>query len=444
MKKIYYAVALLLIVLSAFWLQAEPQLWSYDNFFQYRSALVQYSGMLALALMTLTMILALRLAFVERLTQGLDKSYRLHKWLGIAALVTGICHWLLSIIPRYLVSWEILSRPSRSHGPRNPDSFYAVIQPLRHTAEDIGEWAFYAFVILAAIALISAIRYNKFKLSHRLMSLCYLAIAMHSLILIKHSYWPYPITYICIGLAVLGSLAALWSLLGLIGKSRQHQARISDLKFSPDNQVLELQLAAPTWQGHQSGQFAFLGFAGEPPHPFTIASTNNKSGQLRFLIKELGDFTSTLKDRIKVGDKLRVEGPYGYLAFKDPAPQLWIAGGIGIAAFEAILEERQSSKDSPDAILYYCTSAPNQALIDNLIEQAQRARVDLRIINRCKQQTTLPARLSVAQLQTEVGDLFERKTWFCGPSAFSGDLRRDFAAIHYPLKHFHEELFEMR
>ncbi len=32
--------------------------------------------------------------WLERHLDGLDKMYRLHKWLGIGALVVGTVHWL--------------------------------------------------------------------------------------------------------------------------------------------------------------------------------------------------------------------------------------------------------------------------------------------------------------------------------------------------------------
>ncbi|EKG47744.1 putative membrane protein, partial [Vibrio cholerae HC-50A1] len=53
---------------------------------------MQFSGILALMLMSLAMLLALRLTSVERWTRGIDKGYRIHKWIGISALLLGILH----------------------------------------------------------------------------------------------------------------------------------------------------------------------------------------------------------------------------------------------------------------------------------------------------------------------------------------------------------------
>ncbi|EKG78749.1 hypothetical protein VCCP1040_2981, partial [Vibrio cholerae CP1040(13)] len=40
---------------------------------------MQFSGILALMLMSLAMLLALRLPLIEQWTQGIDKGYRIHK-----------------------------------------------------------------------------------------------------------------------------------------------------------------------------------------------------------------------------------------------------------------------------------------------------------------------------------------------------------------------------
>ena len=62
------------------------------------------------------MLLALRLPLIEKLTKGLDKSYYLHKWLGIYGITFGIFHWLLAIVPKELVQLGILEKPVK---PKN-------------------------------------------------------------------------------------------------------------------------------------------------------------------------------------------------------------------------------------------------------------------------------------------------------------------------------------
>ncbi|WP_369433995.1 ferric reductase-like transmembrane domain-containing protein [Psychromonas sp. MME1] len=439
MRKLYYFLVLLLIFLTCFWLQAETDFLPYHNFFQLRSALIQITGLISVTLMSIAMLLAMRLRFIERQTHGLDKSFRLHKHLGIASVTMAIVHWLLAIIPKYLVQWQLLARPEKGNGPFNEQSLYSLIKPLRGIAESIGEYSFYGFVILVAISLLSAIKYKNFKITHRLISICFLAIAFHSAILIKHAYWPYPITYIALTFITLGSCAALWSLFGQIGKSKQHSATIVSATYNAINKVLDLTLQTPNWHGHKSGQFAFIQFPGEEAHPFTIASADHQQGKLSFLIKELGDFTSKLKEHVSVGQQVKVEGPYGCFNFAEAGPQLWIAGGIGIAAFKAILQERGKISSDQKVVLYYCTETPDNDFLHTLQAQATQANVTLKVIN-----NRLDPFLTVTQLNKELGNITQYKIWFCGPTKFSHALKCDLKTLNYDLHHFHEELFEMR
>jgi hypothetical protein len=57
---------------------------------------MQYSGVLGIGVMSVAMVLAVRPVWFESTLGGLDKMYRLHKWLGIAGLALAVSHWLLA------------------------------------------------------------------------------------------------------------------------------------------------------------------------------------------------------------------------------------------------------------------------------------------------------------------------------------------------------------
>ncbi len=438
MARFSWLIAALVVLVTTLWLQAESALFTSAGFYQWRSALVQYSGMLTVCLMSLCMLLALRLPLIEQLTKGLDRSYRVHKYLGIAAVSLGSIHWLLAIIPKQLVNAGLLEPPIKGTGPHNSENFYALIKPLRPLAEQVGEYAFYAFVILAVIALLGAIRYKSFRYSHKLMSVAYLAIAFHSSILIKHSYWPYSITLVSLMLIWVGVVAALYSLFGRIGKSKQHKAEVASFNYLDKSKLLDLRIKVPDWPGHHSGQFAFLSFAGEEPHPFSIASAPSAT-PLRFLIKELGDFTQQLKNHLVQGQALSIEGPYGSFNFSENHRQLWLAAGAGIAAYTAILQQRASITNPPPACLYFCCEGADANFVKQLQAQAHSAQVDFKLID-----NTVQDCLSFSQLQQEVPDLLSREIYFCGPVSFGKSIQQHLQHKGYDLRHFHHELFNFR
>ena len=126
------------------------------GFFDWRNVLVQYSGVVGITVMSLAMILAARPRIAERLFGGLDKTYRLHKWLGIAALSTSVLRWWFAKGTKWMVGWGWLERPVRGPRPAGDQRGYieALLGSQRGLAETVGEWVFYAAAILMILALV--------------------------------------------------------------------------------------------------------------------------------------------------------------------------------------------------------------------------------------------------------------------------------------------------
>ncbi|MFM2643740.1 ferric reductase-like transmembrane domain-containing protein [Vibrio chagasii] len=443
MKTVRNIIWAMIATMSAFWFAMEPQLFASSNVFEWRSAMIQYSGILSLMLMSITMVLAMRLPMVENWLKGMDKAYRVHKWLGIGGVALGVTHWLWYQIPKSLVTFGILAKPIRhdGSGPQAVLTGWEMwVNELRDIAQSIGEWGFYLLLVLLVASLWAAVKYKPFKLSHRLMSVAYLFIAFHSVILLKRAYWGEPIYYLTVAFALVGSIAAIYSLLGLVGRRNRYSATIASTRYFPQAEVMELVLKADaSWQGHKAGQFAYLRFGNEDPHPFTIVSGSEDS-ELRFLIKELGDFTNGLYERVKAGDTVRVEGPYGRLEFDLSKPQIWVAGGVGIASFFATLEALKTEQDHPRIELFYCTRGIDEHLVDELLGLAHEVGVKLNVID-----TLHSPRLNAGLIANQCGDLNDYELYFCGPELFSTSLKKELDAYQFDIeKHYHEELFVMR
>ncbi|MDP1644049.1 MAG: FAD-binding oxidoreductase [Thiobacillus sp.] len=144
---------------------------------------------------------------------------------------------------------------------------------------------------------------------------------------------------------------------------------IDELVHHTDNRVLKVAITLKDrWPGLEAGQFAFVTFdQSEGPHPFTISSAWHGNGKLFFLIKGIGDYTSTLPATLKVGDLVKVEGPYGRFAFGGRKPrQIWVAGGIGITPFVARMQALASKPDGKSIDLFYSTRAPDEEFISRV------------------------------------------------------------------------------
>jgi predicted ferric reductase len=102
LTRVFWGGLTLLIVL---WLVTEPGIFQLDTIFALRDPMIQLTGIIAIASMSLAMLLALRPRWPEAWFDGLDKMYRLHKWLGITALVASLAHWLWIEGPKWATVW---------------------------------------------------------------------------------------------------------------------------------------------------------------------------------------------------------------------------------------------------------------------------------------------------------------------------------------------------
>ena len=442
MKNIKLALVFILAGLSLLWWWADPLLVEGNTFFAVRSIAVNYSGVLAMGVMSIAMILALRPVALEPLFGGMDKAYRLHKWLGIAGLSIGVVHWLWAKGTKWAVGWGWLEKPARGPRPEQTVEIFRFFQEQRGLAETIGEWAFYAFVVLAAIALIKRFPYRRFVQTHRVMAAVYLALVVHGVVLLPFTYWASPIGILMAMLMAAGSYAAVLSLAGRIGRTHRAEGRIETVVQHPGNQVLDVGLRLDsTWPGHDAGQFAFVTFdEREGPHPFTISSAWAGDGRMRFMIKPLGDYTRTLPGTLKAGDPVRVEGPYGRFDFASPQPQqIWVAGGIGITPFIARLQALAQQDGDKPIDLFYSTAAPDEGFIARLHALAAQARVKLHVLV-----TQRDGRLDAERICRTVPAWTRAGVWFCGPAGFGQALSEAFGARGLEAGRFHQELFEMR
>lgn len=448
MRQITYAFWSFTALLVGLWALAEPL--RGNGFFALRGSMIQLSGVLAIGYMSVAMILAMRPHLPEQWLGGLDKMYRLHKWLGIAGFVLAVTHWLWAKAPKWALSLGLLERGTRS--PRAPvdNVMEQFLRSLRGTAESLGEWALYGSVVLIIIALVRWIPYRFFYKVHRLLAAFFLVLAFHAIVLSRFSYWTTPLGLLMGALLVYGAYAAVLALLGRIGAGRRVTGHITRLHYYPELHTLEAEIDIPHgWLGHRAGQFAFVsGDPSEGPHPFTIASAWDPADRrMKFLARELGDFTRTLRDRRHVGEEVVVEGPYGCFTFDDAQPvQIWVAGGIGVTPFiarlhEIALERRSRTGQSPqkEIHLFHATSDDSAEGEAKLRADAATAGVTLH------RHDEWQGRLTGDHIRAMVPRWRDASIWFCGPTGLGDTLQRDLASHGFDTeRRFHRELFEMR
>ena len=433
-----------LFILTGLWLVADLAVWSSPaNFFAWRAVLMQYSGVLGIGVMSVAMVLAVRPVVFEPYLGGLDKMYRLHKWLGISGLVISVAHWLLAQGTKWAVGWGWLQRPQR--GPR-AELLDAPIQQFflnqRGLAESIGEWAFYAAVLLMVLALVKRFPYRYFFKTHHLLAVAYLALVWHSVVLLKFDYWTGVLGPLMAGLMGAGTVAALMVLLRRVAVGRQVVGEVAAIRRHESLNVVAVDiLCKGRWAGHESGQFAFVTLhEDEGPHPYTISSAWTGDGHITFIIKALGDYTRTLSERVHVGDVVKLEGPYGRFTFQGAQKrQIWVGAGIGITPFISRMKALAAQSDGKAIDLFHPTAVYDEHAIGLMARDAEAAGVHLHVL-----WSQRDGQLNAARLTELVPGWRDADIWFCGPAPFGQSLKKDLGALGLPESRFHQELFQMR
>ncbi|WP_461466268.1 ferredoxin reductase family protein [Melaminivora sp.] len=467
-----------LLLLTLAWLAVTPGIGPLvdaqgvaSGWWQLRQQALYLTGVWAIGLMALTMLLALRLPWLERPLGGMDQVYRLHKWAGIGAALAAIAHWGAKESSGWIRQlWGRAGKPAR-------EAVLPWLTDSRGLAKDLGEWAFYLLLALVALTLLTRLlAYRPWRWLHRAMPVLFLLLAFHSLALTPLAWWSQPTGLLMAGLLALGSAAALWSLAGGVGRRRQHAGRVHAVQaLGGQDAPLEVICAlAPSWPGHRAGQFAFVHFHapsqtgqggqsgqsspwGEGAHPFTIASAQDSLGRspqgeplLRLVIKPLGDYTARLHRHLTAGQALTLEGPYGRFDARgrQGRQQVWIAAGVGITPFLALLEARQPGRAQapaqapaqvPEAAgtvhMHYCTNASaSDPLLPRLRQLCAQARPPVTL-----QVHSDGQRLRPEDLERYDGPL---DIWYCGPQSL-GDALQAHASGPRPWR-LHRESFAMR
>jgi len=134
----------------------------------------------------------------------------------------------------------------------------------------------------------------------------------------------------------------------------------------------------------RAGQYAWLTIAETPftlqQHPFSMISSEAAPERIEFGIKELGDFTGTIK-QVPPGSRAYLEGPYGSFSL-DPkaAGAVFVVGGIGVTPALSMLRTCRDRGDRRPLLLIYANNRWDEVPFRQELE-ALREQLDLEIVH---------------------------------------------------------------
>ena len=412
------------------------ELFTNINFWHYKELSLYLTGSIAIVYMVMSMVLSVRFSVVNNYAGGLDKAYLIHKWVGIWAFVASIIHW-------FTETWFIniakalFSLPPKVKGTSNISEF---AKNIYHIGNDMVEYAFYVFVIVLVIALLKRIPYHIFRYVHKLIPVLFLFAAYHAFtIQIKGQWFGSLGSYILSIVILIGVVCAIIDLLQLAGYKHKVYGTVEKIEYNQQNNTISINIKTQEPFKFSAGQYVFLRFGSlKEPHPFSIAGYDKDSNITKFIIKELGDYTASLKNNVKVEDVVIMEGPYGTFTFNSDNQQVWVAGGIGITPFIARLEYLVSSGKKVDNVDFFYSAHGENPFVE-VEKLSKRAGVRFHYRNTAKD-----GRLNFDMIKEKIKDIKDTSLWYCGPAAFGETLQKSAAACGISKKDIHYDSFDMR
>lgn len=385
-------------------------------------------GLVGTILFSLSLILSSRLHFIEKIFNGLDKLYIKHSKIGQIALIMLLFHPIF-LIPKYA---------DNIHEAAN------FLSPGNNWANNWGRLSLVLMLVLIIITLYLRPKYNIWKFTHKFLTLAFFFASIHIWLVSSDTSHNLPLRLYMLTFIFLGILTSLYKT--VFGKIfiKKYQYKITELN-PLNNDIIQIKLKPLNQKiSYQPGQFAFLNFKnhkiGAESHPFSFTSNSNED-YISFSIKNLGDFTSQLKD-VTTKTLVDIEGPYGNFSYQNLSnkSQVWIGGGIGITPFISMAKSL-TPKSEYQIELFYCVKNQTEAVhLEELNNIAKSLDKILKIIPCYSQQS---GRFTLEKLKQMSTNLNQKELLICSPKPMIFNLKKQWLEQNYSLNNFHFEEFSL-
>ncbi len=401
-----------------------------------------FAGSCSVICMALGMVFSARPRAMEAAFGGLDQMYRLHKHLGVAALLLFIAHY--ATVPGGPEGDAATLGAITAQGGA-PAPVETADREEGLPIDLFGLVAMIGFTLLIIITLNRKIPYHIWLRTHRFMGLFFIVVGIHVFLVLldgeEVAFRSAPGVFLSL-LLLAGLGAYAYKLLvhpkrakrpfTLTGVNRLERA--TEVVLEPKDGMFPF----------EPGQFAFITIDAEgfrEAHPFTISS-GAREERLRFTMKVLGDYTRRVRETLAAGADVDVEGPYGrFHPLKGPEKQVWVAGGIGITPFLSALRT-MAPGHGKTVRLYYCVRTAREALFFSELEARADEAGDVRIT---RFDSGAGARLDADIIEDDLdGELSEWSYYFCGPKSMIDSLSGALTKRGVPARSIHTEEFELR
>ena len=215
--------------------------------------------------------------------------------------------------------------------------------------------------------------------------------------------------------------------------------RLSETSFG-----LRVKLSKPI--GFLPGQYVNVTVPGTGVHRSYSFSSAPGADEATFLIRNLpgGVMSSYLGERAQAGDAVTLTGPMGTFYLRPvERPQLWLAGGTGLAPFLSMLEQvAEQGADHPITLYYAVTRAADLVELERVRELADRIGT-VTVITILAAEEEAHERKGFVTDHVTADDLIagDADVYLCGPPPMVDAVRAHFAKLGVEPANFYFEKF---
>lgn len=383
-------------------------------------------GVVGMIMFAISLILSAKFRVLENFFFGLNRVYIKHSQIGQIAFILMLFHPILLLAEYTDLTFG---------GALGFFSFKGGL------AQSFGVISLYLMILLIFLTLYFRPKYHIWKWTHKFMGLAFFFAGLHVFLIPSDTQVFMPLRIYVLGISAFALYAFFFhTVLGFL-TTKKYSYVVSGLKNFEN--IVEIKLTPIGSERLQftSGQFAFISFKdkkiGTESHPFSFSSGSGDK-DISFTIKNLGDFTSNLKN-LKVGTEVFVEGPFGKFSYSlaDFKKQIWIAGGIGITPFLSMA--KTLPKDGEYNIdLYYCVRNKEEAVY--LDELNSLNNPNLKVI---PFYSNTEGFINANAINQKSNGLKDKSIFICSPVAMLETLKRQLSISGVPRELIHSEEFSL-
>jgi predicted ferric reductase len=368
---------------------------------------------------------------------GIDLILKYHRQIALMAVAFIVLHPVILMI-------------------QNPELLYLLNPFGGTTASRFGNWSIYSLVLLTVLSVFRQrlkLGYEAWRVTHALLGVAAVVFA-HVHINLAGYYtdrvWK-EVLLISISAVFMTSFLYLRFIKPALQRGRPYEVA----EVRPERggtYTLALEPKGHAGMNFRPGQFAWLKLGSNSytieEHPFSFSSSATNPRRLEFGIKELGDFTSKIKD-VPIGTPAYLDGPHGAFSTDlDPAAgYVFLAGGVGITPFTSILKTMAARGDKRPVILFYGARNWEEISFRDDLEKLKE-HLDLEIVYVLEkplddwqgEQGFINADILKRRLPKEG---IERLYLMCGPPVMMDSATKALLEVGVPLEHLRSERFNL-